>query len=86
MSDSPDTLREFRDRLGHFKSKFFSVTEIFFRAILLSPEVGYVIVIIVLGALALQVFTGYIDFIAIITLCLFSIIILGLSMMRDTKN
>ena len=86
MSDSPDTLREFRDRLGHFKSKFFSVTEIFFRAILLSPEVGYVIVIIVLGALALRLFTGYIDFIAIVTLCLFSIIILGLSMMRDDKN
>jgi hypothetical protein len=36
--------------------------------------------------LALQVFTGYIDFIAIVTLCLFSIIILGLSMMRDAKD
>ena len=86
MSDPPDTLREFRDRLGHFKSKFFSITDNFFRAILLSPEVGYFIVIIVLGALALQVFTGYIDFIAIVTLCLSSIIILGLSMMRDPKN
>ena len=86
MSDSPDTLREFRDRLGHFKSKFFSITEKFFRAILLSPEVGYFIVIIALGALASQVFTGYIDFIAIVTLCLISIIILGLSMMRDDKN
>ena len=86
MSDSPDTLREFVDRLGHLKRKFLSITENFFRAILLSPEVGYFIVIIVLGALALQVFTGYIDFIAIVTLCLFSIIILGLSMMRDDKN
>ena len=86
MSDSPDTLREFRDRLGHFKSKFFSITEKILRGILLSPEVGYFILIVALGALALQVFTGYIDFIAIVTLCLFSIIILGLSMMRDAKD
>jgi len=86
MSDPPDTLREFRDRLGHFKRKFLSITENFFRAILLSPEVGYFIIIIALGALALRLFTGYIDFIAIVTLCLSSIIILGLSMMRDAKD
>ena len=86
MSDSPDTLREFRDRLGHFKSKFVSITENFFRAILLSPEVGYFILIIALGALALRVLTGYIDFMAITILCLFLIILLGLSMMRDAKN
>ena len=86
MSDPPDTLREFKDRLGHFKSKFFSITEIFFRGILLSPEVGYFILIIALGALALRVLTGYIDFMAITILCLFSIIMLGLSMMRDAKN
>ena len=86
MGDSPDTLQEFRDRLGHFKSQFFSITEKILRGILLSPEVGYFIIIIALGALALRVFTGYIDFIAIITLCLFSIIILGLSMMRDAKD
>jgi hypothetical protein len=36
--------------------------------------------------LALRLFTGYIDFIAIVTLCLSSIIILGLSMMRDAKD
>ena len=86
MSDPPDTLREFKDRLGHFKSKFFSITEIFFRGILLSPEVGYFILIIALGALALRVLTGYIDFMAITILCLFSIIMLGLSMMRDAKD
>ena len=86
MGAPPDTLREFKDRLGHFKRKFFTITEKIIRGILLSPEVGYLIVIVALGALALKVFTGYIDFIAIITLCLFLIIILGLSMMRDAKN
>ena len=86
MSDSPDTLREFRDRLGHSKSKFFSITEKILRGILLSPEVGYFILIVALGALALRVLTGYIDFMAITILCLFLIILLGLSMMRDAKN
>ncbi len=52
----------------------------------MSPEVGYFILIIALGALALRVLTGYIDFMAITILCLFLIILLGLSMMRDAKN
>ncbi len=52
----------------------------------MSPEVGYFILIIALGALALRVLTGYIDFMAITILCLFLIIVLGLSMMRDAKN
>jgi len=86
MSDSPDTLREFKDRLGRFRKKSFSVTESILRAILLSPEVGYLILIIVFGALALKIFTGYIEFLAITTLCLFLMIILALSTMRDADK
>jgi hypothetical protein len=83
MDDTPDTFKEFRKRLGHFRKKFASVTDSILRAILLSPEVGYLIVIIVLGTIALIIFPGYIQFLAIITLCLFSMIVLALSTMRD---
>ena len=86
MNDPPDTLREFKERLGHLRKKFFSVTESILRAILLSPEVGYLILIILFGALALKIFPGYIEFLAITTLCLFLMIILALSTMRDADK
>ena len=83
MTDSPDTFKEFRTRLGHFRKKFSSFIDSIFRAILLSPVVGYLITIIVFGAIALIIFPGYIQFLAITRLCLFSMIVLALSVMRD---